>query len=162
MSELHAKWPTQWFVGLQNVAHRLQASTATRPLARAIELALRLVLAATLPSETKIHRTVHFGHSALGVVLNRLCVIEEHCLIGSHVVLGGNGPLRGAPYIEAFATIHAGAKVIGPVRIGRGAVIGVNAVVTKDIPPFSVAVGVPARVIKTLPNSADAKRQVAS
>jgi acetyltransferase-like isoleucine patch superfamily enzyme len=35
------------------------------------------------------------------------------------------------------------------VTIGRGSVIGAGAVVTKDIPPFSVAVGVPARVIKT-------------
>jgi serine O-acetyltransferase len=150
MNEAPAKWPKQWFVGLQNVAHGLQGSAVTKPVARVIELVLRLVLAATFPSETKIHRTVHFGHSALGVVLNRLCVIEEHCLIGSHVVLGGKWPIRGAPYIEAYATIHAGAKVIGPVRIGRGAVIGANAVVTKDIPPFSVAVGVPARVIKTL------------
>jgi acetyltransferase-like isoleucine patch superfamily enzyme len=40
-------------------------------------------------------------------------------------------------------------KVLDGVTIGRGSVIGAGAVVTKDIPPFSVAVGVPARVIKT-------------
>jgi serine O-acetyltransferase len=70
-------------------------------------------------------------------------------MIGTHVVLGGRAPLIGAPTIEQDATIHAGAKIVGPIVIGRGSVIGANAVVTRDIPRFSVAVGVPARVIKS-------------
>jgi acetyltransferase-like isoleucine patch superfamily enzyme len=44
--------------------------------------------------------------------------------------------------------IGAGAKVLDGVTIGRGSVIGAGAVVTDNIPPYSVAVGVPARVIK--------------
>ena len=50
--------------------------------------------------------------------------------------------------IEDGAWIGAGAAVLDGVRIGRGAVIGANAVVTRDIPPHSVAVGVPARVVQ--------------
>ncbi|MCZ8256014.1 MAG: serine acetyltransferase, partial [Polaromonas sp.] len=50
-------------------------------------------------------------------------------VIGNHVVLG------------------AGAKVIGRVTIGDYAKVGANAVVLQDVPPYAVAVGVPARII---------------
>jgi acetyltransferase-like isoleucine patch superfamily enzyme len=52
--------------------------------------------------------------------------------------------------IEAGAWIGAGAAVLDGVRIGRGAVIGANAVVSRDIPPHTVAIGSPARVVKDL------------
>jgi serine O-acetyltransferase len=44
--------------------------------------------------------------------------------------------------------IGVGAKVLGPIRIGRGAVIGANAVVLHDVPPGAVVVGIPARVLR--------------
>lgn len=50
--------------------------------------------------------------------------------------------------IEDDVWIGAGAKILDGVTIGKGSVIGAGAVVTDDIPPYSVAVGVPARVIK--------------
>lgn len=50
--------------------------------------------------------------------------------------------------IEDDIWIGAGAKILDGVTIGKGSVIGAGAVVTDDIPPYSVAVGVPARVIK--------------
>lgn len=52
--------------------------------------------------------------------------------------------------IEDGAWIGAGAAVLDGVRVGKGAVIGANAVVTTDIPPHTLAVGVPARVIRDL------------
>ncbi|MEH1921131.1 acyltransferase [Nostoc sp.] len=51
--------------------------------------------------------------------------------------------------IEDDCWLGSGVKVLDGVTIGRGCVIGAGAVVTKDIPPFSIAVGVPARVIKS-------------
>ncbi len=52
--------------------------------------------------------------------------------------------------IEDGAWIGAGATVLDGVRVGKGAVVGANAVVTKDIPPHTVAVGIPAKVVKAL------------
>lgn len=50
------------------------------------------------------------------------------------------------PHIEDGAIITAGAKIIGPVRIGVGAIVGANAVVLADVPDNHLAVGVPARI----------------
>jgi len=55
---------------------------------------------------------------------------------------------KGGIIIEDGVWLGMGAKVMDGVRIGQGAVIGANAVVTKDIPPYSIAVGVPADVIR--------------
>lgn len=52
------------------------------------------------------------------------------------------------PHIEDGVVITAGAKIIGPVRLGAGAVIGANAVVLSDVPPNTLAVGVPARILE--------------
>jgi serine O-acetyltransferase len=79
-------------------------------------------------------------------VLNKACVISDDCFLGVHVVLGGKSPLPGAPYLEEKVVVHSGAVLVGPIRIGAGAVIGANAVVLQDIPPGCLAIGVPARV----------------
>jgi acetyltransferase-like isoleucine patch superfamily enzyme len=50
--------------------------------------------------------------------------------------------------LEDDVWVGMGVKVLEGVRIGRGAVIGAGAVVTEDVPPYAVAVGVPARVIR--------------
>lgn len=55
---------------------------------------------------------------------------------------------KGNIVIEDDVWLGMGVKVMDGVRIGRGAVVGANAVVTKDVPPYSIAVGVPARVIR--------------
>jgi serine O-acetyltransferase len=52
----------------------------------------------------------------------------------------------GAPVVCDGVDIGAGAKILGPVHIGDGAVIGANAVVLCDVPAGSLAVGVPARI----------------
>lgn len=60
-------------------------------------------------------------------------------------------PLKFAPIvIKDGAHIGIGSIIMPGVTVGEGAVIGAGAVVTKDVPDYSVAVGVPARVVKTL------------
>ena len=57
------------------------------------------------------------------------------------------GPSAGVPTIGDSVVIFAGAKILGNIHIGDGAVIGANAVVTKDVPTNAVVAGVPARII---------------
>lgn len=87
--------------------------------------------------------------------------IGKHCLIASHSGIYANNhnyadPTRrikeqGNSYkgitIEDDCWLGCGVKVLDGVTIGQGSVIGAGAVVTKDIPPYSIAVGVPAKVV---------------
>jgi len=73
--------------------------------------------------------------------------IGRDCWINQQVTIGYSNKTD-APIIGDNVTINAGAKVIGGVHIGSGSKIGAGAVVVKDVPANSVAVGVPARVIK--------------
>jgi acetyltransferase-like isoleucine patch superfamily enzyme len=89
--------------------------------------------------------------------------IGKHCLIAAHTAMYANNhnfadltePIKyqgitcKGIVIEDDCWLGHGVKVLDGVTIGRGSVIGAGAVVTKDIPPFSVAVGIPARVIKS-------------
>jgi serine O-acetyltransferase len=51
------------------------------------------------------------------------------------------------PHLCDGVIVTAGAKVLGPVRLGEGCIVGANAVVLKDVPPGCLAVGVPARIV---------------
>jgi galactoside O-acetyltransferase len=87
-------------------------------------------------------------------------VIDEEVLIGAHVRIlsAGHEIHRGAPSIArnpiTYGSIHigrgawigAGSTILQGVTLGEGSVIGAGSVVTKDIPPYAVAVGNPARV----------------
>ena len=65
-----------------------------------------------------------------------------------NVTLGTRGPGSGAPTLGRGVDVGPGAQILGPVTIGDGAQIGANAVVISDVPARSVAVGVPAKIIK--------------
>jgi maltose O-acetyltransferase len=58
---------------------------------------------------------------------------------------------RGPVTIEDDAWIGAGAVILPGIRIGKGAVVGANSVVTRDVPPLTVVAGLPARPIRQLP-----------
>ncbi|WP_035986038.1 acyltransferase [Leptolyngbya sp. KIOST-1] len=87
--------------------------------------------------------------------------IGQGCMIASMVGIYANqhghvGYSTQGIEIEDKCWIGSGAKVLDGVRIGYGSVVGAGAVVTKDIPPYSVAVGVPAKVLenrRTTPDS---------
>lgn len=64
--------------------------------------------------------------------------IGENCWINQQVSVGYTA--KGAPIIGNNVRIAAGAKVIGPITIGDNAVIGINAIVMKDVPPGTVLV----------------------
>jgi serine O-acetyltransferase len=74
-----------------------------------------------------------------GIVIHPDAAIGVNCLIFQQVTLGiRSGP--GVPIIGGHVDIGAGAKILGPVRIGDHSRIGANAVVTKDVPSHTTAV----------------------
>jgi serine O-acetyltransferase len=82
-----------------------------------------------------------------GIVIHPRCVIGPNCLIMQQVTLGVHGSKPGAPRLGGHVDVSAGAKIIGPVTIGDHALIGANAVVTKDVPEGAIMAGIPARQI---------------
>ncbi|HGH7179057.1 TPA: serine O-acetyltransferase [Bacillus luti] len=115
---------------------------------------LRSVFGCDILYTADIDESVELVHNGLGCVFHPGVKIEKDCKIYQNVTLGGNGKIvngevinKGGPHLEQDVTVFAGACVLGPVKIGKGSIIGANAVVIKDVPPNSIAVGVPA-VIK--------------
>jgi serine O-acetyltransferase len=118
---------------------------------RVLSLINRLVFATQLPAGTRLGRGVRLNYSGLGTVIHARAVVGNNVEIGPGVVIGGRSKLYEVPVIEDDVQIGVGAKVLGPVRVGRGAVIGANAVVLHDVPAGAVVVGIPARVLRIDP-----------
>jgi serine O-acetyltransferase len=108
----------------------------------------RFLFAVDLPAGTHIGRGSVLKHYGLGTVIHRRAIIGERVFINPGVVIGGRSGHKPVPVIEDDVEIGVGAKVLGPVRIGRGAVVGANAVVLHDVPPGAVVVGIPARILR--------------
>ena len=86
-----------------------------------------------------------------GVVIGETATVGFNCSILHHVTLGGSGK-RGVdrhPKIGNGVLLGAGASVLGNIKIGDGCQVGAGTLVIGDLPPHSVAVGVPARIIGT-------------
>lgn len=111
---------------------------------------IRVLWAAVIPYQADIGEGTIIGYQGLGVVIHKRCVIGKNCHISQNVTFGGTSDIYEVPVVGDNVTIGAGANVIGPIKIGDNAVIGAGAVVVTDIPANSVAVGVPAKVVKTL------------
>lgn len=81
-----------------------------------------------------------------GIVLHPDVRIGPNCLLFQQVIIGA-GP-SGVPTVGGHVDIGAGAKIIGKITVHDHAVIGANAVVTRDVPRGATVGGVPARVIR--------------
>lgn len=83
-----------------------------------------------------------------GVVIGETAEVGDDVMIYHDVTLGGRSlaKVKRHPTVEDGVIIGAGARVLGPIVVGRGAQVGANAVVVKDVPAGSVVVGVPGTV----------------
>jgi serine acetyltransferase/thymidylate kinase len=89
----------------------------------------------------RIHSPILMAHP-YGVIIHTGVEIGRRVAIMQQVTLGGKDwGVNEAPVIGDDVYIGAGAKVLGAVRVGRGAIIGANAVVTRDVPPYCTVVG---------------------
>ncbi len=91
-----------------------------------------------------------FIDHGMGVVIGETTIIGDNCTLYQGVTLGGTGKDRGKrhPTLGNNVTVGAGAKVLGPFKVGDNAKIAAGAVVLKEVPANATAVGVPARVVK--------------
>jgi len=113
-----------------------------------------------LPCETMLGRRFRIDHFG-GIVISGDAVFGDDCVIRNGVTVGlKHEGQRGAPILGNRVDIGAGAKLLGSIRIGDDVQIGANAVVLTDVPSNSIAVGVPARVLRRKAPVAGASREV--
>ncbi|WP_188785108.1 serine O-acetyltransferase [Nocardioides phosphati] len=140
---------------LFRISHALYRFLPTRPLAFFVRML------AVAWGGTDIHPGAQIGpgfclvHS-MKIAIGAGVVIGRDCRIAHGVTIGGDMGRHpwdrssdGWPVIGDYVTIGVDAYVVGPVTIGDGAIIGTKALVNKDVPVNGIAVGIPARVIKT-------------
>ena len=118
-------------------------------------LALYVAFKAKEKTGIDIHPAANIGSGifidhGVGLVIGETTEIGDNCVLYQGVTLGGTGKDTGKrhPTLEEGVMVSAGAKVLGPVRIGEHSKIGAGSVVLKNVPPYSTVVGVPGRVVK--------------
>jgi acetyltransferase EpsM len=82
-------------------------------------------------------------------VLNTGCIVDHDASVGEFAHIGPGAMLAGAVVAEAGVFVATGAKVCPSVRLGRASTLGAGAVALRDLPAGCVAVGVPARQIRS-------------
>ncbi|CAM2064429.1 Serine acetyltransferase [Sulfidibacter corallicola] len=103
----------------------------------------------------KIGEGLHLIHAG-NIKIHPAAEIGERCGMMHDVTLGMSPGREGAPCIGNDVFIGAGAKILGPVTVGDGAMIAANSLVVTNIPPDVTAIGVPAR---PMPHSKGAPRR---
>lgn len=140
-SGMHAVW-------LYRISHVFWV-IKLKLIARILSTLTRFLTGVEIHPGAKIGKNFVIDHGS-GVVIGATTVIADDVLIYHGVTLGGTGNDSGEkrhPTICTGAMIAAGAKILGDIKVGAHSKIGANAVVLKDVPDFSTAVGIPARII---------------
>ena len=122
-------------------------------IARIISQFSRFLTGIEIHPGAKIGKNLFIDHG-MGVVIGETSEVGDNVTIYHMVTLGGIAPsinsngqrnIKRHPTIEDDVVIGSGAQVLGPVRVGRCAKIGANAVITKDVQEKAIMVGIPAR-----------------
>ncbi|MDH2902780.1 MAG: serine O-acetyltransferase [Actinomycetota bacterium] len=151
---LHALWA-------HRVAHRLW-NMNWRFLARWLSSASRALTGVDIHPAATLGARVFIDH-AEGVVIGETAVVGDDVTIYQGVTLGGTSLTHAKrhPTIGDRVVIGAGAKILGAITIGDDSRVGANAVVLHPVPPNSVVVGIPGRVISRTRSATDSLSQLA-
>src|SRR5207249_2464281 len=130
------------------VAHALHESGV--PLApRAIAYGSRALTGIEIHPAVRIGNGFFIDHG-MGVVIGETAEIGDNVTLYQGVTLGGTGFARGKrhPTVESDVIVGSGAKLLGPIRVGRGAKVGANSVIIHDVPANSTVVGNPGHPVR--------------
>jgi serine O-acetyltransferase len=138
-SGLHAVWAYRWNHWLWTHGFKL--------LGRLGSQWTRFWTGVEIHPGATIGRRFFIDHG-MGVVIGETAEIGDDVMLYHGVTLGGRSLEHGKrhPTLGNHVVVGAGAKILGPIHIGTGSAIGANAVVVRDVPADSIAVGIPAKV----------------
>jgi serine O-acetyltransferase len=144
--------PLLYFKGFQAVQAYRIANYLWRQQRRALALFLQNRIADVF--DIDIHPAATIGAGLMvdhgtGVVIGATAVLGDNISMLHSVTLGGSGMAAGRrhPQIGDGVLIASGAKLLGPITIGRDAKIAAGSVVLNDVPEFFTVAGVPARAV---------------
>ena len=140
---VHAVWGYR-------VAHAMwEASPVLKTPARLLSQGVRTLTGVEIHPGAQIGRRFFIDHG-MGVVIGETTEIGDDCMLYHGVTLGGSSLAaeKRHPTLGDGVVVGAGAKVLGAVTLGDNARIGANAVVVKDVPEDSTAIGIPAKVAR--------------
>ncbi|MFZ5869853.1 MAG: serine O-acetyltransferase EpsC [Actinomycetota bacterium] len=146
-AELLLAYPGLHAIWLHRLAHRMWQRPGLRLAARVLSHVNRFLTGIEIHPGATIGRRFFIDHG-MGVVIGETAEVGDDVMLYHGVTLGGRSANRGKrhPTVEDRVTIGAGARVLGPVRVGAGSQVGANSVVVRDVPPGVVVVGVPGRI----------------
>lgn len=107
-----------------------------------------LLFNSSVPASCSIGKGTVLAYGGIGIVVHARAVIGRNCVIGQNTTIGGKSGWYEVPVIGDNVRLSAGARILGPVRIGNNVIIGANAVVVKDVPDNCIVAGIPAIIIK--------------
>ncbi len=133
------------------IAHRVSNALSRRGYvlsARAISQGAKFLTGIEIHPGATIGKGFFIDHGT-GVVIGETAIIGDNCTVYQGVTLGGTGKDVGKrhPTLGNNVMVGAGAKVLGPFNVGDNSKIAAGAVVLKEVPECSTAVGIPAKMI---------------
>ena len=147
--EILLTYPGVHAVLFHRLAHRLWL-LKLKLISRMVSHLGRFLTGIEIHPGAKIGQRFFIDHG-MGVVIGETSIIGNDCTLYHGVTLGGTTWNKGKrhPTLGDNVVIGAGAKVLGPIMIGKNSKVGSNAVVVSDIPEDSTAVGIPAKIIES-------------
>lgn len=141
-------YPGIWALILHRPAHWLHRHKL-KLIARIISQLARWLTGVEIHPGATIGRRCFIDHG-MGIVIGETAEVGDDVTIYHGVTLGGTGKDSGKrhPTIGNRVLVSAGAKVLGPFKVGDDVKIGAGSVVVKEIPPNCTVVGIPGTIIK--------------
>lgn len=145
--EIFLNYPGLHAIWFQRLAHKLWTKN-WKSLARFISTLARWLTGVEIHPGATIGRRFFIDHG-MGVVIGETAEIGNDVTVYHSVTLGGtswNGGKR-HPTLADGVVVGAGAKILGPILIGKNARVGSNSVVVKEVPENATVVGIPGRIV---------------